>query len=139
MLVASLRAGLQAAQEQVEEMRRLKNKQEDEHEALLQVLHQADNKRFNAILVRILFYFVPIPPSAQFFIANGPTSGLRQVGHCKAYKLHALDFVRAAHGVAPSPGKAAFDGNDESCPAEAGTILGSACKGVEEGVSSYVL
>ncbi|KAL8425791.1 hypothetical protein Efla_004143 [Eimeria flavescens] len=44
---------LLAAQEQVEVMQKMKNKQEDEHEALLQVLHQADNKRFNTILAKL--------------------------------------------------------------------------------------
>lgn len=44
-------ARFQAAQEQVEILQKAKNKQEDEHEALLQVLHQADNKRFTTILV----------------------------------------------------------------------------------------
>lgn len=44
---------LLAAQEQVEILQKAKNKQEDEHEALLQVLHQADNKRFTTILAKL--------------------------------------------------------------------------------------
>lgn len=44
---------LLVAQEQVEFMQKLKNKQEDDHEALLQVLHQADTKRFNVILGKL--------------------------------------------------------------------------------------
>ncbi|KAL8447443.1 hypothetical protein Emed_004397 [Eimeria media] len=44
---------LLAAQEQAACMQKLKNKQEEEHEALLQVVHQAEHKRFNAILAKV--------------------------------------------------------------------------------------
>ncbi|KAL8274237.1 hypothetical protein Esti_001826 [Eimeria stiedai] len=44
---------LLAAQEQAACMQKVKNKQEEEHEALLQLVHQADHKRFNAILAKV--------------------------------------------------------------------------------------
>lgn len=46
-------ASSQVAQEEAETLQRGKKRQEEEHEALVQVFYQTDKRRFNAVLVSL--------------------------------------------------------------------------------------